>query len=111
MNTPELRIPGARIARTGAAKGRARAASAGFTMIELMVTVTLVVILGAIAIPSFTYVTNANRVASQINGLLGDIQYARAEAIKEGLSVGICASTDGATCSNNATWTYGWIVF
>jgi type IV fimbrial biogenesis protein FimT len=80
-------------------------------MLELMITVSLVVILGMIIIPSFSYVMSANRATSQINGLLGDIQYARAEAIKEGLSVGICASTDGATCSGNATWTYGWIVY
>jgi len=80
-------------------------------MIELLVVVTLVAILGMIAIPSFTYITTANRIASQINGLLGDIQYARAEAIKEGLSVGVCSSSNGTSCSGSNTWTSGWIVF
>jgi type IV fimbrial biogenesis protein FimT len=98
-------------ARRHAGHRPARKALAGFTIIELLVVVTMVVILGALAIPAFTNVTTANRVSSQINGLLGDIQYARAEAIKEGLSVGICSSTDGATCSGSNTWSYGWIVF
>jgi type IV fimbrial biogenesis protein FimT len=97
-------------ARTPAQR-RASARQSGFTMLELMITVSLVVILGMIIIPSFSYVMSANRATSQINGLLGDIQFARAEAIKEGLSVGICASSNGTTCSGSATWTSGWIVY
>ena len=61
--------------------------------------------------PSFRYVTNSNRIASEINGLLGDLQFARAEAIKEGRTVTVCVSTDGATCANSTTWQSGWIVF
>ena len=37
-----------------------------------------------LAMPSYRYVTNSNRIAGEINGLLGDLQFARAEAIKEG---------------------------
>jgi type IV fimbrial biogenesis protein FimT len=111
MNNPSSSTWSALVAPGQAVSGRARAASTGFTMIELMVVITVVAILGMIAIPSFTYITTANRIASQINGLLGDIQYARAEAIKEGLSVGVCSSTDGLTCSGSNIWTTGWIVF
>ena len=110
MSMPSLRLAAlASAARRG--HRFARQVHAGFTMIEMMVVILIVAILGIIAIPSFSYITNTNRSASQINGLLGDIQYARPEAIKEGLSVGVCASTDGATCAGNNTWTYGWIVF
>ncbi len=56
--------------------------------------------------------TNANRISSEVNGLLGDLQFARAEAIKEGRYVSVCASTDGASCSGDAAdWQGGWIVF
>jgi type IV fimbrial biogenesis protein FimT len=85
----------------------------GVTLIELMITVSLVAILLTIGVPSYKYVTNANRLAAEVNGLLGDMQFARAEAIKEGRTVVICSSTDGATCAtaNPTSWKNGWIVF
>jgi type IV fimbrial biogenesis protein FimT len=87
------------------------ARSGGFTMIELMMTIAIATIVMTLAIPSFRYVTNANRIAGEINGLLGDMQFARAEAIKEGQPVTVCVSTDGATCAaNNTDWENGWIV-
>jgi type IV fimbrial biogenesis protein FimT len=86
--------------------------SAGFTMIELMMTIAIATIVMTLAIPSFRYVTNSNRIASEINGLLGDLQFARAEAIKEGRSVTVCVSIDSTTCSvGNTDWKNGWIVF
>lgn len=72
---------------------------------------SIVAILLAIAVPSFRYVTTSNRMAGEVNGLLGDMQYARAEAIKEGQTVTVCASTTGTTCSGTAVWNTGWIIF
>ncbi|HWX26265.1 MAG TPA: GspH/FimT family pseudopilin [Steroidobacteraceae bacterium] len=85
----------------------------GFTLVEVLIAMTVVAILLTIGIPSFRYVTNSNRIAAEINGLLGDMQFARAEAIKEGLPVTVCVSADGANCSgvNVNTWQNGWIVF
>ena len=79
------------------------AKASGFTMIEMMMTIAIAAIVMTLAIPSFRYVTNANRIASEINGLLGDLQFARAEAIKEGRTVTVCVSTDGATCAAGDT--------
>jgi type IV fimbrial biogenesis protein FimT len=83
----------------------------GFTLIELLMTITVVAILLAIAVPSFQYVTTANRATSEINALLGDMQMARGEALKEGQFVTICASIDSATCAGSTAWNVGWIVF
>jgi type IV fimbrial biogenesis protein FimT len=83
----------------------------GFTFLELLITMTIVSILLAIGVPSFQYVTSANRASGEINGLLGDLQFARGEAIKEGQTVTVCASTDGASCSVSTSWNTGWIVF
>jgi len=87
------------------------ARAAGFTMVELLITIAIALILLTLAVPSFRYVTNSNRIAGELNGLVGDLQFARAEAIKEGLTVTVCVSADGNTCSNATTWQSGWIVF
>jgi type IV fimbrial biogenesis protein FimT len=83
----------------------------GYTMLELVMTVAIVAILGTIAIPGFKFVTSSNRVATEVNGLLGDIQFARSQAVKEGLSVTICTSTAPYTACTNTDWELGWIVF
>jgi type IV fimbrial biogenesis protein FimT len=85
--------------------------STGFTLIELMVTLAIAAVLVAIAMPSYRSITNSSRIASEMNALIGSLQFARAEAIKQGLPVTVCASTDGATCSAATAWQTGWIVF
>ncbi len=74
-------------------------------------TIAIAAIVATIGIPSFRYVTNSNRIAGEVNGLLGDLQFARAEAIKEGQNVTVCVSTVGATCDGTSTWQSGWIVY
>src|ERR1700686_3666775 len=89
-----------------------RYASRGITLIELVAVMGIVAMLLAIGIPSYKYVTNANRISAEINGLLGDLQFARSEAIKEGQTVSVCVSSDGVSClPANSAWNNGWIVF
>jgi len=83
----------------------------GFSLTELMVVIAIVAILFGIAVPSYRYIANASRMSSEINALLGDLMFARAEAIKEGQTVSLCVSSDGATCSGSLAWGNGWIVF
>jgi type IV fimbrial biogenesis protein FimT len=83
--------------------------SSGFTMLELVIVIAIVGVLIGLGVPSFKYVTTANRIASEVNGLLGDMQFARAEAIKEGQTVVVCVSSNGTSCSTNP-WNNGWIV-
>ena len=84
----------------------------GFTLIELMVALTVAAVLTAVALPSFNGVLRNNRVTGTSNNLLTGINLARSEAIKANRGGGICASTNGTSCSVNATdWTAGWIVW
>jgi type IV fimbrial biogenesis protein FimT len=84
-------------------------------MMELLVVMVVAAILLALGVPSYRYVTYSNRVSSEVNALLGDLQYARSEAIKEGQMVTVCPTTNGSstlpTCSGSTSWQTGWIVF
>ncbi len=83
----------------------------GVTLVELIVVMTIAAILLAIGVPSYKYVTISNRTTNEINALLADMQFARYEAVKEGLTVTICpAAATATTCSASATWSGGWIV-
>ena len=83
----------------------------GFTITELMVVLAIVAILLSIGVPSYRYITNSYRLSAEVNSLLGDLQYARAEAIRQGQWVTVCVSNDGQTCSGTNTWQSGWIVW
>jgi type IV fimbrial biogenesis protein FimT len=88
----------------------------GYTLLQLVIVMLIVAILAAIGLPTFKYVTSSNRIATEANALLADMQYARSEAVKEGQPVTICAANVTATgaytgCSSSNSWAGGWIVF
>lgn len=85
--------------------------AAGFSAIEAMVVVALVAILLAVAVPSMVALLQGNRAAGELNSLVGDLQYARTEAIRRGEPVSVCPSADGGACLEAGTWHSGWIVF
>ena len=71
---------------------------AGFTLVELLVVVTLTAVLVIIAVPSFKDLIERNRVAGEINSLVSDLQFARSEAIKRGRTQVVCVSSSGTAC-------------
>jgi len=83
----------------------------GFTLVELMVTVAVLAIVMAVAVPSFTNLINSNRLTAQANEVLAGLILARTEAIKRNESMVFCHTTDGENCSVPpvAGW-QGWLV-
>ena len=81
----------------------------GFTLLELMVTITVAAMVLALGVPSFVDLVRNNRAATNVNELLTAFAIARSESIKRGSNVSVCRSSDGATCT--AAWSDGWIVF
>jgi type IV fimbrial biogenesis protein FimT len=84
---------------------------AAFTLMELMVALTVMAILVGFAVPSFREFTRNNRVTAAHNDLATAFTLARSESLKRSLPVSVCATTDGEDCGTAANWTSGWMVF
>lgn len=84
--------------------------NSGFTLMELVVTVAMISIVFAIAIPSMTTFTQNDRLTTNINTLIGHLAYARSEAVKLSQQVSICVSSDSTSCTG-VNWQDGWIVY
>lgn len=83
----------------------------GFTLVELIITMTILGILTAMAVPSFREFTLDNRVGGTHSDLVGALNVARMESLRRGVQVVVCTSTDKQTCSESTSWANGWIVF
>ncbi len=75
----------------------------GFTLIELMVTLTVMAIVLSLAAPSFASLLASNRMATQTNELIGALNLARSEAVRRSQPVTLLAG--------EANYSKGWSVF
>ena len=84
----------------------------GFTLRELLCTLSVGAILLGLAVPSFrAFVLDARRTAD-VNGFVLAVQVARSEAIKRGETVVLCQTFDGHRCGNDEVgYGSGWLVF
>ena len=92
--------------------------AAGFTVIELMVTIAIASILLALALPQFTRFGLAAARAKGATELYGALVEARSEAVARNAPVTLCrrdwyASGSFPQCatSSSGTWAQGWIVY
>lgn len=93
------------------AKAR-QTSTGGFSAVELLVVLAIAGILATIAVPSFQALMQGNRISGEIGSLVDDLQFARAEALRTGQFVSICASSDQRNCNvGSGDWRSGWIVF
>lgn len=82
----------------------------GFTLIELMVGITVLAILLGIGVPSFNEMMRDNRLVAQSNQLVAALSFARSESITRGIRVSVCPA-NGNVCSGGADWNTGILVF
>lgn len=82
----------------------------GFTLVELMVTITLLAILLALAVPSFTLWINNTRVRTTAQVLQDGLRQAQAEAVRRNRTVSffltndVNPTADSAANANGLNW-------
>lgn len=67
--------------------------SRGLTLIEILITLTIVGILASLALPSFNNVLDKYRLKAAAEAFYGDLQYARSVAIRSNSTVYLSADT------------------
>ena len=88
-----------------------RAGQRGVTLVELMITIFVLAILTALAMPNFRGAMHRGDVRGATGALASSLAYARSEAVTRGTFVSVCASTTGDACSHSASYEGGWIVY
>ena len=90
--------------------------SNGYTLPELLITVSVIAIMLSVAVPNMTSLVKDNRVASELNTLMANIHLARNEAAKRDVRVILCRSANPnlsvPTCGGSANnWSTGYLMF
>lgn len=84
----------------------------GFTAIELMITLTVVLVLVGIAVPTFLHISAQNQLATSTNHFNRAIYFARQAAISFNAPVTLCAgNASGCFSATNWNWAMGWLAF
>jgi type IV fimbrial biogenesis protein FimT len=102
--------------RRGRACVAPRRPPAGFTLIELMIVLVIVVVLLCLATPGLSRQASARALAAQSSEFMAALRFARAQALQRGSAVTVCASAPAVappSCQGThaADWRGGWIVF
>lgn len=85
--------------------------SHGFTLVELAVTLAVVAVLAAAAIPAFTNFVRENRMITALTQFRGQLMLSRSLAIRTSTEVVICKRDASGQCTRNGGWDQGWMVF
>lgn len=82
-----------------------------YSLLELLVTLTLVALVMTLGVPSFGRFLADHRLRIEINTLFHNIHLARKESIVRRRAVTLCPSQDGQSCDPGNNWSAGWIRF
>jgi len=91
--------------------------SLGFTLIELTITITIIAILTAVALPSFSNLLANSKVSNISHQLQTSLNMARNHAIMNQYNVIVCPASNKqlnecrSTYASNTNWQHGWLIY
>jgi len=87
-----------------------KAVQDGLTLIELVVVISIVSILLAVALPMMqTFVRNQRKTA-EVNLLIGALNYTRSEAVVRHRSLRLCSGSPDGGCEDERLWRSDWLL-
>lgn len=94
-------------------KNRNKKEQYGFTLLELLVTVSILAILAVMAMPNYRNFIERQKVRSTLNEWQSTYYLAQREAMRLRQPVIFCGSQDGISCMNGSAHDFskGWIAF
>ena len=93
----------------------ARRKTSGFTLVEMLIVVSISAILLSMAVPSMKSMLNRSRVDTVTDELATALFFVRSEALKRRMDVVLCVSnstgTDCETDEANYDYAHGWLIY
>lgn len=83
----------------------------GFSLIECAITMTVLAVSCAIAVPSIRALIDSNRTSSAISRLVTSLADTRLTAVVRNQPLLLCPTADWSTCLDSNEWGRGWIAF
>jgi len=83
----------------------------GLTLIELLVTLTIVAIIITAGVPALRSLIMGQRMTAQINSFVHAVFMAKQSARTRNTYTVICKSAAGRRCEADADWSDGWLLF
>ena len=83
----------------------------GWTLVELLIAVSVAAFLGLIAAPVYTDWIASQKLLNEARHLADSLMLARSEAIKHGYRVNVCKSPDRRQCATQGGWQQGWVLY
>jgi len=88
-----------------------RAAGTGFTVLEMLLVLSIMAILMILGIPALQSYEMRQRMSAAVNLLHTQLALARNEAINRNTQVVACPGRPTGGCTEAADWSDGWMIF
>lgn len=83
----------------------------GFTLLEMAITLAIVSLGAALALPSFTRAVAHQRASTAMFLISTQLASARSTAVTRRMPVSLCPSRGDASCSLEPDWSLGWLMY
>ncbi|KRG43372.1 hypothetical protein ARC20_10015 [Stenotrophomonas panacihumi] len=84
---------------------------AGFTLVELLVTLAVLAVLLGVGVPAFRGSLERQRISAAIFTVAAQFATARNSAITRREVVSLCPSPGGEGCAEGLDWSSGWLMY